>query len=355
VKIRSEYHLRRKTGPPPRQPSPRPDHGHVGIIGCGNFAFSAVAYYLQAQFGRRVIRAVMDSDVHRAASMCRSYGAAYFTADASEIFGDPRIDLVFVVSNHGSHAAYATAALRAGKHVHLEKPPATSEPQLRELCEALATSGKKLRLGFNRSSSDLGVRAHDALLALPGPAVMSWFVFAHDIPPGHWYLAPGEGGRVAGNVCHWIEFVYRTVSPESRYPITIIPARADVADDNMNVTYRFGDGTIASITFASRGESAEGIRERFTAQKAGLFLTLDDFETLEICKGFDKRVWRNRRRDHGHRSMIAESYRMARPGADAAPADVAYVWEIGELILKTIEALERQTELTVEAYGAAKR
>ncbi len=353
AKVRSEFHLRRTSGPPPPLPSPVPDHGHVGIIGCGNFAFSAIAYYLRKEFGR-VIRGVMDPDVRRAASLYRYYRAAYYTQDAGMILADPRIDIVFVVSNHASHARYATAALRAGKHVHLEKPPAVHHAELLELCRALASSGKSLRIGFNRSVSVLGTRALRTLLDLPGPAVMSWFVYAHDIPAGHWYLTPGEGGRVAGNLCHWIEFLYRAVPPERRYPITILPGRGEVPDDNMCVTYRFGDGTIASISFASRGDSAEGIHERFTAQKAGVYLTLDDFERLSTWKGYAREQWRGRRRDHGHRATISASYRMARPatGSSASGADVAYLWEIGDLMLKTTEALEREVAVTVSPFSA---
>ena len=60
----------------------------------------------------------MDLEPARARSLVNRYKAAYATTDAQEIIDDPKIDLVFVASNHASHAPYAVAALDAGKDVH---------------------------------------------------------------------------------------------------------------------------------------------------------------------------------------------------------------------------------------------
>jgi predicted dehydrogenase len=68
----------------------------------------------------------MDIEPNRARSLCEFYDGRYYTDDASEIFEDPEIDLVFIASNHASHADYAMQALAAGKHVHIEKPHVVS-------------------------------------------------------------------------------------------------------------------------------------------------------------------------------------------------------------------------------------
>ena len=43
-------------------------HTQVAIIGCGNFAFSNIAYYLSKRHDVQ-IRGVMDIDIHKAASL----------------------------------------------------------------------------------------------------------------------------------------------------------------------------------------------------------------------------------------------------------------------------------------------
>src|SRR5215216_2853311 len=70
AKIEGQYHMRGRTSPRRRAP----DAGaHVGIIGCGNFAFTTIAYYLERNAGA-VVRGTMDVRVERAESLARRYG-----------------------------------------------------------------------------------------------------------------------------------------------------------------------------------------------------------------------------------------------------------------------------------------
>ena len=106
-----------------------------------------------------VLRGVMDVDAHRAASLFERYRADYHTTDAAEVLSDPEIDLVYIASNHASHAEYAITAIEAGKAVHIEKPHVVSANQLRRLLAAAAgADDPRIRLGFNRPLSPLGQR-----------------------------------------------------------------------------------------------------------------------------------------------------------------------------------------------------
>ena len=83
VRIRGQYHKRKKYDrlPEPKPPRHGADRQHIGIIGCGNFAFSIIAYHLKKNHGA-VIRAAMDRNVERAASLYEAYGLSYYTDDA---------------------------------------------------------------------------------------------------------------------------------------------------------------------------------------------------------------------------------------------------------------------------------
>jgi predicted dehydrogenase len=322
----------------------------VGLLGCGNFAFSTIAYYLRREFGP-VVRAAMDSDVHHAASLYASCGLRYYTADARRILDDPQIDLVFVASNHASHAEYAIEALAAGKHVHIEKPHVVNRDQLVRLCRAMRESRARAALGFNRPGSRLGTLVRERLGAQPGPAMLNWFIAGHELPPDHWYFRPEEGGRVLGNLCHWTDFVLQLVPREVRYPITIQPTRWEKSDCDIAVTYVFGEGTVAALTFSAKGHTFEGVRELFSAHRGDVLLSLRDFQELVIETGARKERWRLAFRDHGHRARIVASYGLARPGAgpDGA-ASVDYVWETGDLFLSTRDALEQNRVVVVGPF-----
>jgi len=350
IKIQGQYHMHKTFDVLPVLPPAAPD-AHVGLIGCGNFAFSNIAYFLRKNYGR-VIRGTMDIDIQKAASLAVKYKAGYYTDDAQRIVKDKDIDLVYIASNHATHAEYAIEALREGKAVHIEKPHAVTHDQLVRLCRAIRDHDGKARLGFCRPDSVLGVMLQKYLDAESGPAMLNWFVAGHKIAPDHWYFKEEEGGRVLGNLCHWTDIVYNMVPPEGRYPIVINPTVWEKADCDIAVTFTFGDGTIAAITFSAKGHTFEGVRERFAGHKGNLLADLEDFRSLRVDV-FDKIVKKKLCvRDHGHERCVRRSYAMVRPkGAASLGSPLSYIWETGDLVLKTKQSLEQKKKITVEPFS----
>jgi len=354
IKAKAQYHMKKKYATLPPLATPPQEGGHVGIIGCGNFAYSNIAYYLKKNYGR-VIRAAMDIDIHKAASLFQAYDLRYYTDDAERIISDPTIDLVYVASNHASHAEYAIEALKAGKSIHIEKPHVVCKDQLERLCAAMIECDGEVALGFNRPRSRIGRTIKRYLDTQPGPAMFNWFVAGHEISPDHWYFKEEEGGRILGNLCHWTDFVYQMVPPEKRYPLTIIPARSKSSDCDIAVTYIFGDGSISAITFSAKGHTFEGVRERFAAHRGNVLITMDDFKDLLVDIVDKKSKFTHFFRDHGHESHIKRSYEMVRSnGKLNSCCSIDYVWETGELFLKTKEALELMKTIILYPFDSSR-
>jgi predicted dehydrogenase len=351
VKVRGQYHMR-ASGPVrgKRLTAGRPD-AHVGLIGCGNFAFSHIAYFLGKNAGP-VIRGAMDIEGARAESIAKRYGMHYATQDARRVIEDPLIDLVYIASNHASHADYAVDALEAGKSVHIEKPHVVDDDQLLRLCRAMERTGGRVRLGFNRPVSGLGQRVSGLLASQEGAMMLNWFVAGHEIPPGHWYYRPEEGGRILGNLCHWSDFSMQMVDPEQRFPVKICPTRGAQTDSDIAVAYVFADDSIAAITFSAKGHAFEGVREHLSAHRGDVLLALEDFKDLrDQCQERRERV-RLRFRDHGHEAAIMRSYAMSAKGGGHEPGvDVGYVWDTAQLFLRTREALEQERNIIVDGFS----
>lgn len=353
AKVRGQYHMRREGPARGRPMAPARDDAHVGLIGCGNFAFSHIAYFLDRNVGA-VMRGAMDLEGARAESIARRYRMHYATDDADRIISDPAIDLVYIASNHASHAEYAIEALEAGKSVHIEKPHVVSDDQLARLCEAMRASDGSVRLGFNRPESRLGGEVQRLLGEQSGPLMLNWFVAGHAIAPDHWYYRPEEGGRVLGNLCHWTDFSLRMIAPEARYPITVTPTRADKPDSDIVATYVFGDGSIAAISFSAKGHAFEGVREHLEVHRGDLLLSLDDFKEVRAHVRERRSRIRLRFRDHGQEAAILRSYAMT--GRTAVPepgADPAYVWDTAQLFLRTRDALEADEARVVHPLRSA--
>lgn len=351
IKVRGQYHMKRRFAHLPAERAGKPSQ-HVGLIGCGNFGYSNIAYYLRKNYGD-VLRGCMDVEVQRAASLFQDYGLSYYGDDAGRIIHDDAIDVVFIASNHASHAEYAIEALQQGKSVHIEKPHVVNEDQLLRLCDAMAKSTGKVNLGFNRPLSRIGLEIKRHLDSQKGPAVYNWFVAGHEIPPDHWYFHEKEGGRVLGNLCHWTDFVYQLVPRESRFPVEIMPIPAGKSQNDMAVAYSFADQTAAVITLTAKGNTFEGVRERFSAQRGDVLISMEDFKRL-VVEVVDKRNVTNLlHRDHGHEATIRSSFEMVRSKRDLNPScSIQYVWETGMLLLKTKEALERNRAIVLDGFAA---
>ena len=295
----------------------------------------------------KVLRGVMDIDPNRSASLFERYGAAYHTTDATEILADPEIDLIYIASNHASHADYAVAAIEAGKAVHIEKPHVVDWPQLERLMAAAESAERpRIRVGFNRRLSRLGHRVVSAIAKEAGSCVCNWSVIGHRLEPGHWYLKPGEGGRVLGNLCHWTDFSLLMVPDARRYPIRLIPGRSGASDCDIALTMVFGDDSVVAITFAEC-DTFEGVREYLHVSKGETLVSLADFERVVVETGPRKTRVRSLFRDHGHRETVLASYRMSHAGGRTDGASLGYVRETAELFLSVREAMDANQQIVV--------
>ncbi len=352
VKVRGQLHKKKTYTRLPSIPSiSKDDPRHIGIIGCGTFAYCVVAYFLRRNQGR-VIRGAMDRNIDRAASLFERYNLAYYTDQAERLIEDEQIDLIYIASNHASHAEYAIRCLERGKSVHIEKPHVVNEDQLRRLHCAMQASGGRVNLGFNRPYSPIGTKIKRALDSQSGPAVYNWFVVGHDIAPGHWYHDEGEGGRILGNLCHWTDFIYNLMPADDRHPILINPTQLRKSNSDLVVNYAFENGSVAVITFSSKGHTFEGVRERFSAHRGDVLISMSDFKHLCIENVERKRRHHALFRDHGHQRTIGLSYAMSTTaGASFAGRDVRYMWETAELFLATKAAVEQGSSIVLQPYS----
>ncbi|MBM3458957.1 MAG: Gfo/Idh/MocA family oxidoreductase, partial [Armatimonadetes bacterium] len=95
----------------------------VGLIGASSFGKNHLAGFQASPHVRKIVLAGRNREALEA--LAREYGkVAAITTAYESLFTDPELDLVDIVLPHDMHLPVAAAALRAGKHVLVEKPPA---------------------------------------------------------------------------------------------------------------------------------------------------------------------------------------------------------------------------------------
>jgi len=119
----------------------------VGFVGCGRIADLQCLGYLAHP--RAEIVAVCDVDAARAHARARAWGAKRVHTDLDALLADPEVEAVEILTPHQHHAAQARAALAAGKHVSLQKPPTRTLAEFDAVVAAARESGRTFRVFEN--------------------------------------------------------------------------------------------------------------------------------------------------------------------------------------------------------------
>jgi predicted dehydrogenase len=279
---------------------------NVVIIGCGQHAFTSIAFFLKSLTFSRIF-AVYDPD-H--SSMLRF---KYFFS-AQELLEDGYIndsltskaDIVYIASNHATHFSYAKYYLERGLDVFVEKPLCLDFNQLEQIDHILKNTNSKLYLGYNRPFSPAISSIASSFKAHQGPFTYSANVIGHYLDANHWYRDSSEGSRVVSNLGHWLDLYVFLLFKSDRIPasITVSITQPSIgAFDNLVVSLTDSNGNLVSLTFSSRGEPFEGVSELISIQRASLISKIYDFRRME--------TWVDERYDHinfrGKKAGHAES------------------------------------------------
>jgi len=257
----------------------------VGICGAGSFVRSVHLPVLRRARGFKV-RGVATASPVNARDTARRFGAERATTDLLEILSDDSVDLVLVGTRHHLHAPQTLQALRAGKHVLVEKPLCLEEAEITPLLDEARRARRLLAVGFNRRYSDIVRRAREVLARLPGPALIVYRVNAGALPPDHWLHDPAQGGgRIVGECCHFLDLILHLAGggPLLSVQSTALPSDGScvVNGDSFAALLDLAGGSRAVLAYTGLG-APELPKERVEIFKAGAALVLDDFTRLGV-------------------------------------------------------------------------
>src|SRR6185437_7982784 len=112
----------------------------VGVIGAGWPGHRHAEGYKAA--GGFQLAAVSDLIPARRRKLMDEFGITREYADANDLLKDVQVDAVSVCLPNAMHLPIVLAALKAGKHVICETPPAMNAGEVRKLATAANKSGK---------------------------------------------------------------------------------------------------------------------------------------------------------------------------------------------------------------------
>jgi len=259
----------------------------AGIVGTGGIAHAHAEALKLA--GAELVVAV-DLDAARATEFAATTGFAH-TAPSLAAAAEAGLDVVAVCTPPSSHASLALEALSLGLNVVLEKPPALSLRQMRELQDAERASGKHVSCifqhRFGSAARKLAALQGSGALgaALTGFCNTLWYRNQDyfDVPwRGLWDVE--GGGPTMGHGIHQFDLLLHLWGPWQE--VTAFAgrlARRTETEDVSTAIVRFESGALSTV-INSVISPRETSQLRFDYEKATV--------ELEHLYGYDDSHWR---------------------------------------------------------------
>jgi polar amino acid transport system substrate-binding protein len=306
------------TAPPRPAAGARTDRVRVGMIGAGQYASSVLLPLLKKMEDVELVGVAAATGVSAQHAAGR-FGFRFCTTDHQELLNDASIDLVMIATRHDLHPVLTAAALRAGKHVFVEKPLSIDEDGLAEVLTAQRETGRIVMVGFNRRFAPLTREALQHIGSGHGPLTISFRCNAGPLPPDHWTYDPKQGGgRIIGEGCHFIDLVcfLDGSRPVSVFAQSIGPgAGGPLAEDNCFITLRLASGSVASVAYLSVGDKSFS-KERLEVFGDGRVYVIEDFRSGLTVRGGRSKT-RKMTQDKGQADELRAMVNAIKAGGDS--------------------------------------
>ncbi|MGH7288171.1 MAG: bi-domain-containing oxidoreductase, partial [Myxococcota bacterium] len=314
----------------------------VAFIGAGNYAKGVLLPALSRAEGVRRTWLVSATGPSARAT-AEKFGFAACGTEPEDALADPNVQLVFVATRHDSHTALAARALRAGKAVWLEKPPALDEEQLADLERAVAETGGFLCVGYNRRFSAHARAVRETFARRTAPLALHYVVSAGSPPAESWITDPKQGGRFVGEACHFVDLcAFLVGTPPRRVFARALGADASL-DDSLVAQLGFADGSIAQLQYLAHA-SPSLPKERFEASTEGITATCENYRVTRFAGG--GRTLRTFNQDKGQATAVREVVAALRAGR-ASPLGFEEIAAVSRATFAALESARSGRELQI--------
>lgn len=320
----------------------------VGLVGAGLFTRALLLPALSKVPGIS-LRGIATATGATANHIAKKFKFAYDTTDYQHLLTAPDIDAIFILTRHNLHAKMVIEALKAGKHVFVEKPLCLNESQLNEIISTYTSlltphsSPPLLMVGYNRRHAPLSIKAKEFFGRRSTPLMINCRINAGFVPKDHWVHDPEQGGgRIIGEVCHFVDLVqYWTNSFVKQVYAQRISgdSGAIVNTDNVSITLKLQDGSIGQILYTAAGDKAFS-RERYELFCENSVCVIDDFKEAFFIKNSVKKKDRRINQDMGYHGELTLFFDAIKHGGSPPVAFVDYI-NSTLATLKAIESIEK--------------
>ncbi len=254
----------------------------VGVIGAGLFTRSIMMPSLsKLKLFKGVGVAALES--FYSFHLGRKFGFQYASSDYHHLLEDDSIHAIMITTRHNIHGRLVVEALKAGKHVYVEKPLALSAEDLFAIEETLKEHPNQLLMvGFNRRFAPLTEFVSERLKYVSEPRAVMIRCNAGYAPRDSWVHGPSGGGRLMGEACHFFDLIsYFSDSVPVRVSAESMKSDAYMKSDNVAINIQLENGSIGQILYVANGPKSYS-RERVEVYAGGCVGEIDSFRKAKV-------------------------------------------------------------------------
>jgi predicted dehydrogenase/threonine dehydrogenase-like Zn-dependent dehydrogenase len=252
----------------------------AGMIGAGNYASTMLLPFLK---GKIDFIGIATATGINAQDKAKKFGFNYATTDYKEMLADTDINTVLIATRHNQHARMVVDAFERGKYVYVEKPLAIHVDELVSIYRSFSTNKSLLMVGFNRRYST-SVKYLKKQLKRNIPYSIYYQINAGFIPMDKWYQAPDQGGRIIGEVGHFIDTLQYLLDSD---PVEVFANSTSVdgmpEQDNTFITVKFNNGSSCVLAYLADGDKNYS-KEKILITGYRTCIEFDNFKSVTVYK-----------------------------------------------------------------------
>lgn len=274
----------------------------IGIIGLGSVSEKYVPHLRRLNLEGTPCEVVVAADARPGqAERARDWNIPAFTTDPEAVLSDPKIDAVLILTAMQAHGDLTRRALKAGKHVLVEKPMSMDLAEAAELVELAKVSPGHLvcapHVTLSWTYQEMWRRIQSGQIGRP---VLARGLYGWAGPNwGPWFYEPG-GGPTFDLAVYNVTTLTGLLGPAKRVMAmsgTAIPERVVDnrmvkvrTEDNIQLMMDFGDACYSTITTGFTMQKYKGAGIEVYGTEGTIQMLGEDWDP----RGYE--LWRN---DHG--------------------------------------------------------
>ncbi len=221
-----------------------PQKKGIGIIGYGGFG--EFIHQAWDKMDNAHVVAVCDSDPSR------NPGRGSFYTDVVDILADREVDIVSIATPPSTHKDIAIQALRAGKHVLVEKPLALSVSDGELVRDVQKETGRVATVNFvlryNRIVEILHEIISTEVLGKLRRMDLRNYAMQDTVPEGHWFWDRRiSGGILLEHGVHFFDLASWMASAKASETFSLGVERKPGMEDRMFSAVKYANGVVGTF------------------------------------------------------------------------------------------------------------